>query len=123
VRLPSGVLREILLGPFTGADPDERSHLTAALTRHTSTRRILLPAQEWGSPELACVRAQLLTFAPMGDPSRGVWVAERARDATAHYERGVLLAPQPGIQRRRSAGAHADLRTYYSSNPEDFTRG
>jgi hypothetical protein len=85
--------------------------LIAVLSRRTPTRRVLLPAREWGWSELAGVQSQLLTFAPLDDPAMGVWVAERLHDAEAYYERCLLLVPQPNTRRRRSAGARCDATT------------
>ena len=94
------------------------SDLIAALGRRTPTRRVVIPGQEWGWCDLAGVHAQLLTIAPMGAPAMGAWVAEYRGDPTRDHERCVVLIPNPGIPRRRSAGAKGEMRHWYGSNPE-----
>jgi hypothetical protein len=93
------------------------SDLIAALSRRSPDRRVVIPGQEWGWRDLAGVHAQLLTFAPMGDPAMGAWVAEYREETTRHHERCVVLIPHPAIQRLRSGRAHGDLRKWYPSNP------
>ena len=95
------------------------SDLIAALSRRAPDRRIVIPGQEWGWSDLAGVHAQFLTFAPLGHPVQGAWVAEYSRDLARHHERCVVLIPHPAIPRRRAARAPGVMRRWYSSNPED----
>src|SRR5580692_7160262 len=91
--------------------------LIAALSRRAPDGRVVIPGQEWGWCDLAGVHAQVLTFAPMGHPAMGAWVAEYRQDPVRHHEPCIVLIPQPTVQRRRSARGRGDMRRWYGSNP------